>query len=204
MASLEHMKKIMSEYGTDNFLSLVADVLFNDVSEIREFKIHDMYYVHDIVLVPASVSGEEKDRLFICKRNGVKGNFNPNDWTLYTVSAPSAQGLVNGEEKDRLFICKRNGVKGNFNPNDWTLYTVSAPSSQGLVNAKRYTASADNTSTINLGFDISLEKTTLLITHSVRGKLVESVDWEMQDRRTLRFKNFTLFEGEYVDIDFYE
>lgn len=165
MASLEHMKKIMSEYGTDNFLSLVADVLFNDVSEIREFKTHDMYYVHDIVLVPASISGEEKDRLFICKRNGVKGNFNPNDWTLYTVSAPSAQGLVN---------------------------------------AKRYTASADNTSTINLGFDISLEKTTLLIAHSVRGKLVESVDWEMQDRRTLSFKNFTLFEGEYIDIDFYE
>lgn len=165
MASLENMKKIMVNYGTDNFLSLVADVLFNDVSEIREFKIYDMYYLNDIVLVPASVSGQDKDR---------------------------------------LFICKRNGVKGAFNSDDWSLYMLTSQPSQGLLENKRYTASADNTSTINLGFDIVLEKHKLTITHSVRGRLIEGVDWEMQDRHTVKFKGLTLFEGEYVDIDIYE
>lgn len=165
MASLENIKKIMESSGTDNFLKLVADVLFEDIENISEFKTYDMYYVDDIVLIPASITGADKDK---------------------------------------LYICNRNGVRGTYQARDWRVFTLVQSTTHGYLESKRYTSTADNTSTIKLGVEISLDKHQLTLTHSVRGYLKEGIDWKLSDRDTITFIGLTLFEGEYVDIDFYE
>lgn len=165
MASLETTKKIMESMDSDSFLHLVAKVLFKDIDDVMRFKTTDSYYLNDVVLIPASVTGESVDNLYVCIRNGVTGAFQKRDWRLFTL------------------------VPNNLH---------------GFMTTKKYVAPSDNTSSFKLGVEISLDKHQLLVTHSVRGKLVQNTDWKLTDNNTITFIGFTLFEGESVVIDFYE
>lgn len=168
MSSLETTKKIMKDMGSDNFLKLVANVLFNDISHIKVFKSNETYYANDIVFITSDISGEDRDNLYVCVKDVVTEVYNPTDWKVLTLR-----------------------------PSNRNRY---------LLKSERFTASKDSTMNIDLGMYISAEKHLLSVVHSVRGRLIEGVHWNItgENKNILTLKDTGMFSGEWLHIDFYE
>lgn len=158
--------------------------------------------------VVKSIEMMDEDNLIKWMSNIIFGDinrikvFNP-DEMYYVDDIVYISGEYTGEEGPYFYLCNRHGVTGQYQSRDWRRFVLSQPDKRSFLESIRYTAPADSTSQVPITRNISLDKHELILTHSVKGRLKKGVDWSFKDRNTINLTS-SLFEGEWVDIDYYE
>lgn len=100
--------------------------------------------------------------------------------------------------KYKLHVCKKESVTGVFNPDDWDIYTFRLERNSVILESE-FKSPGDGTTVCPINQPLyDVDKDSLVIYHSVRGRLFRTRDWTLNsDRLTITLK-FGLNTGELI------
>jgi len=161
--SIEIMKDQLNQLSKNNIVRLLTDILLNNIQNIYDFKPTQMYYRDDVVYRYDEI--EKKHKLLVCNKN---------------VLAP-----------------------GNFNPDDWDVYTVSS-SGNSIILESEFVATVDNMTNCPINQPLfDAQKDTLIVYHSVWGRLLKSKHWTLgADGMSIDLDpNYTLMKNQSLTFE---
>jgi bifunctional N-acetylglucosamine-1-phosphate-uridyltransferase/glucosamine-1-phosphate-acetyltransferase GlmU-like protein len=74
----------LNNIKSDNIIKLFSDLIFKDITKIRNYNENETYYKNDMIYMYDDTI--KKHQIYYAKENNIKGVFDKNKWELFNIS----------------------------------------------------------------------------------------------------------------------